>query len=287
MRRPPALFRLARAIARRRLRGGHRLEEAIRRFGLLNRVVRYRISDGVSIDVPLWRPENAWDREDLLTYQSELVDDLVGAVAGMQAPATLLDCGADIGLISVLVAARCGDRLALIVAVEPNRTAYEVLEGNLARLPSPSRAVHAAASDRAGRGTLVSPEYDDSDHARFLVAEADGEVPVIRIDDLELPARASLVIKLDVEGGELQVLRGAERTLAGAAGFAVSFEAHPAVVERTGVDPVDIIAYLDGIKKCDVRVSEFPDLVITTGRPFFAQFDPPRRIGFSVLCRSR
>lgn len=285
--RPPGLFRLARHLSRRRAPGGYRLLDTTRRLGLLERVVRYRVTDAVTLDVPIWRPENAWDRPDLFAYQSELIDDLVGAVEGMGAPVTLLDCGADIGLVSVLVAARCADRLESVVAVEPNQTAYRVLEGNLARLPVPARSCLAAVSDFTGRGELASPEYDSSDHARFLVAAGDGDIPVVRIDDLEIPPQSHLVIKLDVEGGEQQALSGARRTLEGSARFAVSFEAHRAVAQRTGIDPVEIIEFLNGLRPCDVSVSEFPGVPITTARPFFSQVVDPRPIGFSVLCRSR
>jgi FkbM family methyltransferase len=283
----PLLFRLSRALTRRGTRGGYRLQELSRRLGARDRIARYPITAGVSLDVPIGRPENAWDRGDVMRYQRELIDDLVRVVEAQPAPATLLDCGADIGLVSVLVAARCGDRLERIVAIEPNPVAHEVLEGNLGRLPVSTRVVRAAAADFSGSGTLTSPDYDGSDHARFLVVEPGGEIPVVRIDDLGLGEGVPLVIKLDVEGGELQALEGARGTLERSAGFAVSFEAHPAVTERTGVDPGVIVRFLDGIRPCEVTLSEFPDFAFDRERPFFSQFRPPRQIGYSLLCRSR
>jgi FkbM family methyltransferase len=285
--RPPLLFLLSRTLTRRGARGGYRLLHLARRLGQLDRVVRYPIPGGGSLDVPISRPENAWDRRDVLSYQHELIDDLVRVVEAARGTATLLDCGADIGLISVRVAARCSDRLGEVVAIEPNPVAQDVLEANLSRVPVPSRVVRAAAASFSGRGSLSSPAYDDSDHARFLVEREDGPIAVVRIDDLGLREGVPLVVKLDVEGGELDVLRGAERTLRSAAGFAVSFEAHPAVAERTGIDPMEIVRFLDTIRACDVTISEFPALALDPQTPFFSQFSAPRMIGYSVLCRSR
>ena len=286
-RRAPLLFTLSRALTRRGTRGGYRLMRVARSLGRLDRVVRYEVADGITIDVPISRPENAWDRRDVMRYQHELIDDLVAMVEGMPAKPVLLDCGADIGLVRVRIAARCGGSLEEIVAIEPNTTAHEVLEANLGRLPVRTRVVRAAAADFSGSGALVTPAYDSSDHARFLVRADDGPVPVTRIDDIGLRPGLPLVVKLDVEGGELGALEGAARTLADSAGFAVNFEAHPAVVERTGIDPLDVVRFLEGIRPCDVSVSEFPGATIDRDRPFFEQLDVPRPIGYSVLCRSR
>lgn len=285
--RAPFLFRVARSRIRRGARGGHKLLALTRRLGMLDRVVRHPIDDRVSLDVPIGRPENAWDRADVLRYQAEMVDDLVEAIQAMEPPVTIVDCGADIGLVSVLLSARCRDRLGPVVAIEPNEAVAGVLEGNLGRLEPPGRVVRAAASDTSGRGSLASPGYDESDHARYLVEAPEGDVEVVRIDDLGLPQGAALAIKLDVEGAELDALRGAEQSLAAARSFAVAFEAHPAVTERTGVDPVEIARYLVSIRPCEVTVSEFPGLEIDLERPLLAQFDVPADIGFNVMCRTR
>jgi FkbM family methyltransferase len=285
--RAPFLFRVARSRIRRGARGGHKLLALTRRLGMLDRVVRHPIDDRVSLDVPIGRPENAWDRADVLDYQAEMVDDLAEAIHAMEPPVTIVDCGADIGLVSVLLSARCRDRLGSVIAIEPNEAVAGVLERNMARLDPPGRVVRAAASHSSGRGSLASPDYDRSDHARYLVAAREGDVRVVRIDDLGLPPGASLAIKLDVEGAELDALRGAEQSLAAAGAFAVAFEAHPAVTERTGVDPVEIARFLVAIRPCEVTVSEFPALEIDLERPLLSQFDVPSDIGFNVMCRTR
>lgn len=257
-----------------------------RRLGLLNRVVRYRIDGDVTLDVPISRPENAWTRRDVLSYQAKMMDDLVATVASMSRPVMFVDCGADVGLVSVLVAARCADRLERILAIEPNDTARPILDVNLQRLPCATRVYGAAVSDFTGRGTLTAPPYDRSEHARYLVAAPDGDVDVIRVDDLPIPPRRPIVIKLDVEGAEDAALRGAERTLLEAAEFAVSFEAHSRVTDRTGIDPIDIVRFLHSLRPCSVRTSEFPHLDISVERPFFSQVPDSGTCGITIVCRS-
>ena len=273
-------------LRRHEYRGAYRLLDLTRRLGMLDRVVRYRITDDVTLDVPISRPENAWARADVFRYQRKMMDDLVATVDSMSTPVTFVDCGADIGLVSVLVAARCASRLESVLAIEPNATARRVLDVNLNRLPCRTRAYAAATSDFTGRGTLVAADYDSSDHGRYLVAAPHGEVTVMRVDDLPIEPAGAVVIKLDVEGAEDATLRGAEQTLADAAEFAVSFEAHPQVAERTGLDPIETIRYLEGLRPCLVRTSEFPDLRISTERPFFSQVPQSARRALTILCRS-
>jgi FkbM family methyltransferase len=268
------------------MRGGYRLLSLTRRLGMLDRVVRYRIADDMTLDVPISRPENAGARADVFRYQTEMIDDLVATVTSMSGPVTFIDCGADIGLVSVLVAARCPDRVEAILAIEPNEAARRILDVNLRRLPCATRAYGAAVSDFNGRGKLAAPPYDSSDHALYLVPAADGDVDVITVDDLPIPPRRAIVMKLDVEGAEHAALRGAKQTLLGAAEFAVSLEAHPRVTERTGIDPIEVVRFLEGLRPCSVRTSEFPDIRISTAQPFFSQVPDSGLRGLTILCRT-
>jgi hypothetical protein len=78
-------------------------------------------------------------------------------------------------------------------------------------------------------------------------------------------------MKVDVEGGELAVLRGAEQTLRDAAGWCISVEAHRDVFRRTGIDPCECIRFLAQFGSVTARVAECPDVALDPQRPYFEQ----------------
>ncbi len=85
-----------------------------------------------------------------------------------------------------------------------------------------------------------------------------------------------MVLKVDVEGGELAVLRGAQESLSQADRFLVLFEAHPRHVQRTGVDPCELIKLIQDIRPCRVTVSERPGLDLALDKPFIETVGPDR-----------
>jgi FkbM family methyltransferase len=286
VRRPPISLRVGAYLVRHRYRGGYRLLALAADRGWLDRIVRYRLAPGVTFDVPVFRPDNRWDSVDVREYDPRLTSDLAQVVRECGTPPVLIDCGADIGVVSVLVLAATR-RMRRVVAIEPNPVAYAILEQNMRRLPVPAEAIHAAVGDVCGRGVLRSPSGEDgSDHSKYVVEAPGGDVAVMRVDDLRLERNASVILKLDVEGAELAALRGALGTLRAAREFAVSFEAHPRVVERTGVEPTDIIRLIQSVRDCRVTVSDVPGLEVTTDRPFFTQVSDVEVMGYNILCRS-
>jgi FkbM family methyltransferase len=284
--RPPWHFRLATYLIRNEYRGGYRLISIANRNGRLNRVVRYRLPGKILFDVPIYRRENRWNKRDIFEYDPPLITDLVEAASTARGPVTFVDCGADIGLVSVLLVSQCPG-ISRVVAFEPNGVAFPYLELNMQRLPVLSQSWHAAVDAFHGTGRLRTPEYDSSDHSKYLVEDSSGDVAVMRMDELDIEPGGTVMIKLDVEGAELAALQGATRVLRQASEFIVSFEAHPSVVERTQIEPIEIIKFLTAIRPCRVTVSDVRDVDITTGRPFFSQIPNPIIMGYNVLCRSQ
>lgn len=285
--RAPWSFRLGKLLIDHRVRGGYRLLETARQRGWLNVLVRYRLSDGVDLDVPLYRPENPWSERDVREYEALAISLLVETLRRRPGPATLVDCGADIGLVSALLAAQYPG-LARIIAFEPNPEVFPILKANVERLPLAGGGrgeSHAAAvSDFTGRAELRSPRPGTSGHARFIVPAPDGEIAVMRVDDLGIDPRHDLLLKIDVEGAELGVLRGAVRTLSAVPWFMILFEAHPQVVQRTGIDPIECVRLLRSLRDCRFQVAEAPEVSLADDRPFFAQV--PEQI-CNVLCVTR
>jgi FkbM family methyltransferase len=273
---PPWSFRLATYLNRRGLRGGYRLLDTAAALGWLDGLVRYELSRDVAILVPLARRENRWTREDVESYEWRPVALFCERLAALDAPVRLVDCGADIGLFSARVAARVPG-LIEVLAFEPNPEAFEVLERNVALFGRPARARRAALGSFSGRGVLQSPERDRSAHAWFVVQApaGSGDFDVLRIDDLALPREAALGLKIDVEGDELEVLRGARSTLSEVPHFVLAFEAHREVCRRTGLDPCEALRWLAGMRPVDFVVSERRDLALDAARPFFEQVDAP------------
>ncbi|TAK50363.1 MAG: FkbM family methyltransferase [Xanthobacteraceae bacterium] len=128
---------------------------------------------------------------------------------------TLIDCGANFGYWSVLASSRpYGAHRA--IAIEPSSQNFSRLTANARlngdRFTALQRAIGAA------RGTA---RLSGHKHEQFSIAGngSDGEeVAVIAldhlIDDGRVPAAGRYVIKLDVEGVEIDAIKGGRRLLA-------------------------------------------------------------------------
>jgi FkbM family methyltransferase len=127
---------------------------------------------------------------------------------------TLLDCGANYGYWSVLVSSRpYGSHKA--IAIEPSSQNFAKLANN-ARLNGDRFEVMKCAIG-ASRGTA---RLSGTKHEAFSIAgdTVDGEeVPVIALDNLlddgKVASGGKFLIKLDVEGVEIEAMKGGARLL--------------------------------------------------------------------------
>jgi FkbM family methyltransferase len=120
---------------------------------------------------------------------------------------TLIDCGAKYGYWSVLITSRpYGARRA--IAIEPSSLNFVRLAHNAKINGNRFRFMHRAIGEKAGMARLSGTRHE---------ARAGEEVAVISldtlIDDNMITALGRYVIKLDVEGVEIQAMRGGERLL--------------------------------------------------------------------------
>jgi FkbM family methyltransferase len=231
--------------------------------GVLDVVVNYPLGTFV-FGVPLWR--NPMELEDLVQYESALINLFCSRISPMT-DGVLFDCGADIGIFSSSVCARSG-AISNVIAFEPNGDAFPYLEQNMAALPVPAQAFGCAVANFVGTGKLESPGYDPDYTARFLVP-GDGPISVTTIDTFRNFGR-SVAIKIDVEGGEVNVLDGARETIRSARTCVIAIEAHPQVASRTGLDPVECLRFLESIRPFQFSVAESGENV-STDRPVLKQ----------------
>lgn len=122
-----------------------------------------------------------------------------------------VDVGANVGFHTVLAAQLVGPT-GRVLAVEPAAWTLELLRANVWRTGVDVTVLPVAASDAAGTVRLaLDPGHRSG--ARFAEAGKGVEVESARLDDL-LPDLAVAVLKVDVEGAEPLVLRGARAVLA-------------------------------------------------------------------------
>lgn len=239
--------------------------------GWLPSLARVRVGRGLSMDLPLRDPRYWWDGVEIRAYEAALLDAVAARAAALPRPLTVVDAGADVGLFSVLLAWR-GVRPDCVVAVEPNRAVGAPLRSNLAQLVGSFRVVEAALAAAPGRGRLVDPDYArGAPHARYLVADAEGDIPMVELDALGLSREGSLLIKVDIEGGELDALRGGVATLRDAQHVLAVVEAHRVVFERTGRDLLDPARFLATLRPWRVSLAERQALELDLSRPYLDQ----------------
>jgi FkbM family methyltransferase len=276
----PYLLGIARKMVRREIRGGHRLTHELGRLGLLKRPAHYRVGDAI-FTVPLHLM--AWDRQDVLDYCPNTIRETARVASAMKS-ALLVDCGAQIGIFSTLLVADCPN-ISEIIAIEPNRIWWEWERVNLDALSGiRTRLIKGAVAEFHGTGTLRAADHDPSLAALSFAPHPDGEIEAHRLDDLVPDYSGDVILKLDVEGGEMAALRGGVEMLERPKNLVVVIEAHPQVAADSGIDPVEYIRFMRSIRPFDeVVVSDVPAQRVRTEIPFFTQFHPQV---YNIVCAS-
>lgn len=130
---------------------------------------------------------------------------------------TLIDCGANFGYWSVLVSsAPYGSHKA--IAIEPSSQNFSKLRNNAAINSNRFEVMKCAIGAARGKARLSGTK-----HEAFSIAGGSNssgeEVPVIALDNLlddgTISADGKYLIKLDVEGVEIDAIKGAKRLLQG------------------------------------------------------------------------
>jgi FkbM family methyltransferase len=136
----------------------------------------------------------------------------------LRAGGDFVDVGAHIGVYTVAAALALRGR-GRVLALEPNPAARSQLEENL-RINDCDNVVVSgrAASDAVGNSVLHVPDTSDPSFSSLEAGRfAEGEPLAVETTTLDREVDAAglrpAVIKIDVEGSELRVLAGMERTL--------------------------------------------------------------------------
>lgn len=138
-------------------------------------------------------------------YESEMLTH----IADLQPTGTIVDVGANIGNHTVFFGMFTdADK---VIAVEPNELVVPLLERNIAVNHLSNKVVRhsCALGAEPGRVGLLVGRLHNLGHTRTI---AGSDVEQRRLDDIVSDKEIS-VIKIDVEGYELEVLKGASRVL--------------------------------------------------------------------------
>jgi len=161
----------------------------------------------------------------------------------------MMDVGAHVGYFSLLAARQVGSE-GKVFSFEPDPINHELLVQNI-ELNQYNNIfpVNAAMGDNVGSLTLFQTALDSGRHSTYrhgLPESGSVEVDVSTLDAF-LDARdwpGIDLVKVDVEGAEMDVLRGMAGLLEKSPGLKLIMEFNPALLQSAGVPPSDMIQEL-------------------------------------------
>lgn len=133
--------------------------------------------------------------------------DLLDAIRAMGLVGTYVDAGAHVGNHSLFFALLCPS--TAVLALEADPVTFRMLQKNATQSPKidPRNVAVTSSECRAG---ICRPDPRNTG-MNYVVAELAGEIRGAALDDLVDEDEPVVLIKLDVEGGELAAIRGAHR----------------------------------------------------------------------------
>lgn len=123
-----------------------------------------------------------------------------------------VDVGANLGTTLLPLANAVGPT-GRVIAFEPQPLMAQCLQASLTLNECFNvRVISAALADRPGWARIPAPDVTKGGNYGAMALGGEGlQVPVMRLDDLELPSCA--LLKIDVEGFEWPVIHGAQQQL--------------------------------------------------------------------------
>ena len=174
-----------------------------------------------------------------------------------------IDAGANIGHLTLAASRRVGSS-GNVVAIEAHPQIFGYLEGNVALNRALNvQAIQCALGAEPGEVAFTSRRSDDQN---YISSDGSVRVPMRVLDDIVEPGQTRL-LKLDVEGYELPVLRGASRTLSDTQ--IVYCELTKDNCRRFGYEPEEIERLLLDRGFVFIRRDD-ADEPWVTGEPFYA-----------------
>lgn len=122
----------------------------------------------------------------------------------------ILDIGANIGNHSLYFCAEC--KAKMVYSFEPQKDIFEILNKNIELNGYENKIVtfNKGLGENSGKGSMTRGNENNSGGA-ILSVDQGGDVDIIAIDDLDFPGIN--FIKIDVEGFEYSVLKGAKNLI--------------------------------------------------------------------------
>ena len=164
-------------------------------------------------------------------------------------PGAIIDVGANLGLFTLLLRKKYPNYP--IVAFEPSPSTFAALKENVRRNQATNIGCHAIAlTDYDGTVSFCTREHARANagisNARTNIMEPIIQVPCTTLDSFASANSFEDIafLKVDVEGFETSVFRGADRVLSVLRPRVILFEVCPALAVRAGFDPAEAAAYL-------------------------------------------
>lgn len=241
----PAWVPLVRAIVRRAPRGKYAI---VSRWSPRTGRFAARLAGDLGAAVFDCDLQDLIAREVCLTgYYEPPVTRLVQRLA--RPGGLVVDAGANWGYFSLLAASTVGER-GKVIALEPDPRQFARLARNIEMNRFANvHALQLAAGSHEGTVTLAGYARGSENRGLSRIAESTSDscrfdVRSTTIDRLTAAAGRVDLVKIDVEGADMDVLSGMREGLRAARYASIVLELHPALLRARGIEPATCIDLL-------------------------------------------